>query len=1030
MKSVEKLQSTKKKKFQSKSCILLSCPLNDAKYNEINQEMHSLFKIPGENRIELRKDWLASLKINEQFLKQYNRKDNYVCDRHFLASDFATTTLKRSAIPTQNIGYHLMSTQLFKPVEIIQSTPDVYEFQEDIVVEFNDDFNDNIQDNDDVPSLVIDSCKSSIFDQQSTSDTHTVDTEFPACTQFCVASATNEQFYRRQCEKLKEKSNIDERLICSLIAEKEALKLKYCEKKETIIKSNEFKKSIIKSYVKQNKRLRCSLSLMKTKLNKLYKLNKQTIFHKVDLLNYLNDNQKSFCKLILKQKFRFTDSDKFVAQNIYYRSPSLYRYLKNSLEIKLPSIPTILAWSKIKFIEPGINEDVVKIIREKISKMGARDRNAILVFDEINIKKSFIFNECTGKIDGLVYDEINIKKSFVFNDSTGKIDGLVQIENERKPHAASQAGFFMIRGIFLNWRIPFVYYLTKNSIKGSELKELILYYVSYCKLKLGITIKATVADQGSGNQSAYKLLGVTRDNPSFKDREGDEVYALYDYPHLIKSIRNTLLKTHISFIDKDYEEKQEASFQIIHAIYHEEENFFCKKLSKLTRAHVYPNAFEKMRVKFAVQVLSNTTAAAIRSICDEDQNLFIRKNISKFAIPTAKFCEMFNRCFDSLNKFPIFNKLKQGATTNDLDAHNFLKNEMLNFLSSLEYNTDAKCIDGLIQTIKAILSIAEFYFKIDNDISFIKSSHLNQDPLENFFGKLRAAGGFNRHPNAYQIGNVFAKIFCLKLVFNTQNSNCETDEENMLDNDWEILLNDIKTEHDENYIEEDPKVAESEKFEEEEESIEFVELDEVAELEDQEANFFTGVPTSLDENSLRYLLGFCCKKIIGCEICSQLLLKKKCDLIMPTENFILRKNYNFKNQLHLRAPADSLFEESKLWAKCFEVQFFNEPQAHNIKNKIIEKIHQNSTYAQTPNHENCHDSILKYFILILIRYNCNKGFEMLNKKLLQKEFDAKVKTKEKEKAAKKLKKKNVAKKTKRNFNKNSKGHQKLKLLKK
>ena len=445
--------------------------------------------------------------------------------------------------------------------------------------------------------------------------------------------------------------------------------------------------------------------------------------------------------------------------------------------------------------------------------------------------------------------------------------------------------------------------------------------MSCCKLQFGIKIKATVADQGSGNQSAYKLLGVTRDCPSFKDHEGDEVYALYDYPHLFKSIRNTLLKTNISFFEKDSEEKQEAAFKIIHAIYHEEENFYCKKLSKLTHAHVYPNAFEKMRVKYAVQVLSNTTAAAIRSTCDEEQNLFIRKNIAKFAIPTAKFCEMFNRCFDCLNKFPLFNN--QRDNINHLDSHNFLKNDMLNFLSSLEYNTDAKCIDGLIQTIKGILSIADYYFKADMGILFINGSNFNQDPLENFFGKVRGAGGFNRHPNAYQIGKIFAKIFCLKLVFNTQNSNCEADEENMLDNDWAILLNDIKTEHEENYIEDKCEVEENEKFADEE-SI--VELDQETELENQEANVFTGVPISLDENSLRYLLGFCCKKIIGCEICSQLLLKKKCDLILQTENFILRKNYNFNNKLHLRAPADSLFEQSKMWAKCFESQFFTEPQ--------------------------------------------------------------------------------------------------------
>lgn len=76
------------------------------------------------------------------------------------------------------------------------------------------------------------------------------------------------------------------------------------------------------------------------------------------------------------------------------------------------------------------------------------------------------------------------------------------------------------------------------------MKELTLKYISFYKIQFGIIVKATVDDQGSTNQNEYKLLGATRDNSSFKDLEGDDVYALYDYPHLLKSIRNTLLKTH------------------------------------------------------------------------------------------------------------------------------------------------------------------------------------------------------------------------------------------------------------------------------------------------------------------------------------------------------------------------------------------------------------------------------------------------------------------------------------------------------
>ena len=973
----------------------MSCPLNDTKFGGKN---YSFYKIPGSQRSN---HWLKCLKIDEHYLTTKNRKENYVCSRHFLASDFCTTYLKLDATPSQNIGFELClgSSNLHD-----EPQHDIYDFNEETT---NNNFNmdDYIAQDDHIPVIVNDYRPnqssdienipeiSMVFDElHCNAETQTVDSEFSVCTDFCLASAKNEQIYRRQYEELKKLKGIDDELIIKLVKENKAFKMKNKNMMETmkanIIISNNNKKKILHSYIIKCNSLKRTVANLKTQMIK----KKMNISQQIDNLDYMNINQKSLCKLIMKDRFRFSDSDKFIAQNIYYRSPSLYRYLKEVLEIKLPSSVTVLSWCEIKFIEPGINWDVVNVMRDKISKMSDQDKNAIIIFDELCIKKSFIYNEVTGKIDGLV-----------------------QLDKLRQPHAASQAGFFMLRGVFTNWRIPFTYYLTKNSIRGIELKELILNYITFCKKEFGLKIIATAADQGSTNQNAYKLLGVTRDDPSFLDREGTKVIALYDYPHLFKSIRNTLLKT--NFLFEIENKKHEASFKIIREIFHEEENYFCKKLTKLSRAHIYPNAFEKMRVKFAVQVLSNTTSAAIKSICDTENNMFVTKNIIQYAIPTAIFCDMFNKCFDCLNSLRIFNNQLQDKC-GYLDAYSFLKNDMLKFLYSLKYTTDAKCVDGLIQTIIGIISIAENYFRSNDKTLFIIPSRFNQDPLENFFGKMRAAGGFNRHPNAYQIGKIFAKIFCIKLVFNAKNTNCENDQENMIDmieSDWEELINDMKTEHDENYVENAENDHEKEEENaEEEENIE----------ESNDEDNFSQVSKNLDENSLRYLLGFCCKKIISCEICSEQLLKEKSEMINQTENFILRKNYNFNNQLHLRAPKDHLFEQSKHWANCFERVFFNEPHASNILEKIIESISRPIT-----THQNCIDSIIRYFVLILLRYNCNKGFELLNQRLIKKVNDEKLKTKleiKKKKADEKLKKK----KPNNNQSKNSKGCQKLKLLNK
>lgn len=89
----------------------------------------------------------------------------------------------------------------------------------------------------------------------------------------------------------------------------------------------------------------------------------------------------------------------------------------------------------------------------------------------------------------------------------------------------------------------------------------------------------------------------------------------------------------------------------------------------------------------------------------------------------------------------------------------------------------------------------------------------------------------------------------------------------------------------------------------------------------------------IDENSLRYFLGFCMKKLKNCSVCQEYFQKQnKTDLMSSSECFNLQKNYNFNNMnLFLRAPCDDLFESSKKWARIFQNHFFNSPSRFLIK---------------------------------------------------------------------------------------------------
>lgn len=72
------------------------------------QEYREFYSIP--KNLDRRKSWIEALQLTDDEPKI---KHIYVCDRHFTANDFATSGLKRNAVPSKEI-------QIFVP-EIVDS---------------------------------------------------------------------------------------------------------------------------------------------------------------------------------------------------------------------------------------------------------------------------------------------------------------------------------------------------------------------------------------------------------------------------------------------------------------------------------------------------------------------------------------------------------------------------------------------------------------------------------------------------------------------------------------------------------------------------------------------------------------------------------------------------------------------------------------------------------------------------------------------------------------------------------------------
>ena len=134
-------------------------------------------------------------------------------------------------------------------------------------------------------------------------------------------------------------------------------------------------------------------------------------------------------------------------------------------------------------IKPGFSQSVLDALTLKVQAMHHTDRNVVLVFDEMSIKQSLVYNEETDSVEG-------------FEDS-GNL--------EQTRYIANHATAFMVRGLASKWKQPVGYFLSSGPTKSKHLQSLTQKCIDKVD-RTGLNTVALVCDQGSSNQSFIQNL--------------------------------------------------------------------------------------------------------------------------------------------------------------------------------------------------------------------------------------------------------------------------------------------------------------------------------------------------------------------------------------------------------------------------------------------------------------------------------------------------------------------------------------------
>ncbi|KAH7960047.1 hypothetical protein HPB49_016702 [Dermacentor silvarum] len=220
--------------------------------------------------------------------------------------------------------------------------------------------------------------------------------------------------------------------------------------------------------------------------------------------------------------------------------------------------------------------------------------------------------KCQG---GIVIDEIKLSEHLSV-DTAGRVSGFVDLgaytPKEEKQLPCDHGLVVMFVPLTGSWSQILGTFATRTNIKGELLAKIVLEATILAE-KAGLFVNYVTCDAATWNRKMWRIMGVKanskeviakRVHPSDDKRS---LYFLSDFPHLVKNIRNRLLQT--SFHTPD---GKVSMGPLREALKIDENNLTLKAMPRLTKTHIEPNNFEKMRVSLAFQIFGSDSLRGLQ----------------------------------------------------------------------------------------------------------------------------------------------------------------------------------------------------------------------------------------------------------------------------------------------------------------------------------------------------------------------------------------------------------------------------------
>ncbi|KAH7978066.1 hypothetical protein HPB49_004354 [Dermacentor silvarum] len=208
---------------------------------------------------------------------------------------------------------------------------------------------------------------------------------------------------------------------------------------------------------------------------------------------------------------------------------------------------------------------------------------------------------------GLLFDEMKLSEHLSVEQS-GKLRGFVDLGPFTPPQDANLP---CDHGMVVKF-VPFTgefsqiigAFATHGNVKGSLLCKILIEAIIL--VKAGLFVDFVTCDVASWNRRMWTIMGIqgTANNVTCKVKHPADskrsLHFLSDFPHLLKCLRNSLLKGGFNTPDG-----RVSTYFVREAYNYDKDNITLKAMPGLTTSHLEPNSFEKMRVSLAFQLFGD-----------------------------------------------------------------------------------------------------------------------------------------------------------------------------------------------------------------------------------------------------------------------------------------------------------------------------------------------------------------------------------------------------------------------------------------